>query len=400
MGSRLPLATADLAPVTASDSDFTPDPSLDATMLLASPVGLMVEYTSRCNLRCKYCTKSNPGDDDIPGRNMDMAPEGVDAVLRFIAKQSFKEVLLAGTGESTFHPDWKTDFPRLIAAAKTANPKCFVHFNSNFALRFSDDAWPILAQLDGLMVSIDTADAEVTRHVRAKSDLAVIVYNLTRLRAHCRHHQIKVPRVVINVTLHEAACAGLPDLMSLLADLPVAMVSISDMVQTEAATRHGIRPLNGEDRNAMVKAAGYLRDAMARAKAMGKFTVALQPFLAQRINALLQEPIAGEGRVASPSPENQQGVTTKLCTQPWTRFTVAADASIYPCCVTDMPPVGSLAAHADPERDGIDGVRLRRFRQDLLLGNVPKVCVGCTNAADGAPQVLQDFLRKRAHKAV
>jgi MoaA/NifB/PqqE/SkfB family radical SAM enzyme len=396
MGTRLPLANIQTGPVTAGDAEFTPDPSLDAKMLLASPVGLMVEYTSRCNLRCKYCTKSNPGDDYIPGRNMDMGPEGVEAVLRFIASQSFKEVLLAGTGESTFHPDWKTDFPRLIAAAKGANPSCFVHFNSNFALRFADDAWPILAQLDGLMVSIDTADAEVTRHVRAKSDLAVIVYNLSRLRAHCRHHQRKMPRVVVNVTLHEAACEGLPELMSLLADLPVAMVSISDMVQTEAASRHGIRPLNGEDRPAFLKAAGHLRDAIARANAMGKFALQLQPYLAQRINALLREPGAANAQIPSPSAENQQGGTTKLCTQPWTRFTVAADASIYPCCVTDMPPVGSFAPHADPVRDGIDGARMQRFRQDLLLGNVPKVCVGCTNAADGTPQALQDFVRRRA----
>ncbi|MFM2415576.1 MAG: hypothetical protein RL385_299, partial [Pseudomonadota bacterium] len=57
MGSRLPLANIQTGPGTAGDADFTPDPSLDARMLLASPVGLMVEYTSRCNLRCKYCTK-------------------------------------------------------------------------------------------------------------------------------------------------------------------------------------------------------------------------------------------------------------------------------------------------------------------------------------------------------
>jgi hypothetical protein len=59
-----------------------------------------------------------------------------------------------------------------------------------------------------------------------------------------------------------------------------------------------------------------------------------------------------------------------MCLQPWTRFTVAADAALYPCCVTDMQPVGSLERSATG--DGIDAFSMRRFRHDLLVGNVPE----------------------------
>jgi molybdenum cofactor biosynthesis enzyme MoaA len=373
-----------------ADDVFVPDPSLDPSLLLAKPHGLMVEYTSRCNLRCKYCTKSNAGDDAIPGRNMDMESSTIHEVLGFIARSSFREVLLAGTGESTFHPDWKTDIPRLICAAKAANPRCFVHFNSNMAQRYGDDAFAVLAQLDGIMVSIDTADADVTREVRAKSDLAVIVYNLTRLRAFCRERGLRLPRIVVNSTVHDQACEGLPALVSLLADLPVAHLALSDMVETDGARRHGIRAINKDDPERFAKNVQSLSAAIKRAKDYGKFSLSVQPFLAQRLNELQRgAPAAQPGAQAA----NDQGARTKLCTQPWSRFTVAADASLFPCCNTNMDPVGSLAPDADPERDGIDGTRIQSFRQELLLGRPPAVCVDCSNAQSGSARQLQDTVR-------
>jgi MoaA/NifB/PqqE/SkfB family radical SAM enzyme len=373
-----------------ADDTFVPDRSLDPSLLLAKPQGLMVEYTSRCNLRCKYCTKSNPGDDDIPGRNMDMAESTIEEVLAFIGRSSFREVLLAGTGESTFHPDWKTDIPRLIRAAKAANPRCFVHFNSNMAQRYGDDAFAVLAQLDGIMVSIDTADADVTREVRAKSDLAVIVYNLTRLRAYCRQHGLRLPRIVVNSTVHDQACDGLPALVSLLADLPVAHLALSDMVETDGAQRHGIRAINKDDPERFAKNIQQLSEAIKRAKEYGKFSLSVQPFLAQRLNQLQR----GTAAVASAEAANDQGPRTKLCTQPWSRFTVAADASLFPCCNTNMEPVGSLAPGSSPERDGIDGTRIQNFRQELLLGRPPSVCVDCSNAQAGSVRQLQDSIRE------
>ena len=46
---------------------------VDPALLLSKPQRPDGQYTSRCNLRCKYCSKSNPGDDQIPGRDMDMS---------------------------------------------------------------------------------------------------------------------------------------------------------------------------------------------------------------------------------------------------------------------------------------------------------------------------------------
>ncbi|MFY9510459.1 MAG: SPASM domain-containing protein, partial [Rubrivivax sp.] len=75
--------------------------------------------------------------------------------------------------------------------------------------------------------------------------------------------------------------------------------------------------------------------------------------------------------------------------QPWTRFTVAADGALFPCCVTDMPPVG----HIGREGEGIDGPAIQAFRRALLVGEVPPVCVGCTNAPHTSTAELEATVR-------
>lgn len=367
----------------------------------------MIEYTSRCNLRCKYCTKSNPGDDDIPGRDQDMDAQTLDSVMACLQQNRFREIMLAGTGESTFHPRWTEDFPRLIAAGRAANPQCYVHLNSNFAQKYEDEHWAILAQLDGIVISIDTADRKITREVRAKSDLSLIIYNIVRFKAYCDERELRYPRISINVTLFQEAAAGLSELMTLLAPLGLTHVSLSDIVETEGAKLNGIRAVNTDNRAAFAKAVVDIQRAITKAQTLGKFVLYVQPHLMERINKLVAEVNAGVQAPASAAETapgeaplvfytNRPGMepgTTKRCMQPWTRFTLAADAALYPCCVTDMPPVGSLAADADPVLDGVNGDRVRRFRHDLLVGHVPKVCVECSNAATTSVEQLQESVK-------
>ena len=370
------------------------DTEIPTGWLHAYPHGVMVEYTSRCNLRCKYCSKSNPGDDQIPGRDQDMSPDTVEAVIAYLQSHQFREVLLAGTGESTFHAHWMEDFPRLIHVAKAARPGCYVHLNSNFAMKYEDPQWAVLAQLDGIVISVDTADRDLTRDVRAKSDLGLIVYNIVRFKAYCDSRGLSFPKISINVTLYQDAAKGLPELITMLTALPINHVAISDMVETSASAVFAIRPIHADDRAAFSQAVGHVQEAISRAQTANKFTLSVQPFLMQRINALVAQVNAGVvATTAAPVVQEAAAGSTKICTQPWTRFTFAADASIYPCCVTDMSPVGSFALAVDEEAEGLNGSRMRSFRQALLLGKVPAVCVGCTNAEVGTTLELQQVVR-------
>jgi hypothetical protein len=386
---------ATLAPAPASTAvlHFQPPvarrdlPPVNPLLLQAQGRGLMVEYTSRCNLRCRYCTKSNPGDDDIPGRNMDMLPQTLDETLAFIASQRLSELLLAGTGESTFHPNWVQDLPRLIAAGKAANPQCYVHLNTNLALRYADAEFAVLAQLDGLVVSIDTADRDLTRQVRAKSDLALIGHNMMALKAWCDLRGQRPPRIIVNATVYAQAARGLHELLVYLSQLPVDRVSIADMVEVEACKVNGVRPINIDDRAAFVESVQSLQKAIHFGQQQKKFQLDVQPHLFERVNALVAQ--FNSGAAASAGVTDAGAITppgrTKLCLQPWTRFTVAANGALFPCCVTDMPPVG----HIGIEGQGIDGPAIRDFRHRMLVGQLPSPCVACTNGPSADPAALQ-----------
>lgn len=359
-------------------------PPVDPALLQPRARGLMVEYTSRCNLRCRYCSKSNPGDDQIPGRDMDMQPQTLQQTLDFISSQRLGELLLAGTGESTFHRDWVQDLPRLIAAGKAANPQCYVHLNSNFAQRYGDAEWAALSQLDGLVISIDTADRDLTKQVRAKSDLALIAYNMVTLKSWCEARGRRVPRLMVNATVYAEAAPGLHDLLVFLSQLPVERVSLSDMVELEACKVNGLRAINADDRAAFAAAVQGLQKAIHYGQQQSKFKLDLSPHLFERVNALVAQLNGAAPSVqadaAGPAPGR-----TKLCLQPWTRFTVAADGALFPCCVTDMPPVG----HIGRQGEGINGPAIRHFRHRLLVGDLPSVCVDCTNARHADVAELQ-----------
>jgi MoaA/NifB/PqqE/SkfB family radical SAM enzyme len=364
--------------------------AIDPALLSARPQGLMVEYTSRCNLRCKYCSKSNPGDDQIPGRDMDMEPATIEQTLALIARERFPELLLAGTGESTFHKEWVQDLPRLIAAGKAANPNSFIHINSNFALKYGDAELAVLAQLDGIMISIDTADRELTRAVRSKSDLSLIVYNILRLKTWCTTRGLRMPRLTVNAPVYAEAALGVYDLAVMLSELPIQHVSLSDLYEFEAVTLNNIKPIGIEDRAQFALSVQTLQKAINFAQSSKAYTLSVQPHLIERINALVAQLNSG-AVAAEASAETPQapGRRTKMCTQPWTRFTVAANGSLYPCCVTDMPPVGNI----HHEGEGLDGPDIVAFRQNLLEGRVPPVCQGCSNAADCSTSELEQQVR-------
>lgn len=64
-----------------------------------------IEMTSRCNLRCRYCTHPK-----MPRPKMDMTEETFTRALHWVkffqAKRPHVELNLAGIGESTLHPDF------------------------------------------------------------------------------------------------------------------------------------------------------------------------------------------------------------------------------------------------------------------------------------------------------
>ncbi len=69
---------------------------------------VMLEITSRCNLRCTYCAKSHPGN---AGEHMTFE---LDRILPDLERLTPHEIQISGHGESTILDGWSEIASRLI----------------------------------------------------------------------------------------------------------------------------------------------------------------------------------------------------------------------------------------------------------------------------------------------
>lgn len=358
--------------------------------------GIMVEYTSRCNLRCKYCSKAAPGDDLIPGRDEDMSPAVFQKLIDLINEYKTSWLLLAGTGESLFNKNWKVDFKRLYDLRERRGLRLII--NSNFALAFNDSDFDLISQLDEIIISIDTDDRELTKRMRAKSDLALIIFNIVALASYCKLKKVPLPNIAINCTLYSEAIDRLPNLVGLLSTLPVSQLAVSDIIETTAVVANKINPVQGNSADASVYIGNIINRAKIAAEELG-FNLLIQPHLMQRLgldkssSGLKQFVDSALARGGKHFYEMVLGVgskkSTRLCMQPFSRFTLAANGDVFPCCVTTMDPLANVLV--DPNPFNTNKVQL--FRQSLLDGDMPEVCVGCSNAPMGSVEELKEMVK-------
>jgi MoaA/NifB/PqqE/SkfB family radical SAM enzyme len=136
---------------------------------------VLVEMTTRCNLRCRHCL------DGDPARATGRQDIDLTLVRRVVAQlQPGTEVLLHGFGEPTLHPGL------LDAVREVGRLGLRPLFTSNASLRtpeFYDRAFEAgLARLD---VSVDTLDPARATELRPGTNLSRLRENLVHLS---RHH--------------------------------------------------------------------------------------------------------------------------------------------------------------------------------------------------------------------
>lgn len=149
----------------------SPDGALFAVDLCdAAPLqAITVELTSKCDLRCVYCPKSDKELEKTSGRNMDMSQDNVQKAAAATAALAPEMVVLGGTGETTTRRDWM----ECCKLFKNGSRPLF-NINSNFARVLSDEEISYLAEFDLIQISIDTTDEHLLRQMRRKVSLQTI----------------------------------------------------------------------------------------------------------------------------------------------------------------------------------------------------------------------------------
>jgi MoaA/NifB/PqqE/SkfB family radical SAM enzyme len=370
---QLPSAPAAQLPATASLSDGT---LFAVDLCEPGPLQVLtLELTSKCNLRCVYCPKCSEQVEQVGGRDMDMSLDSVRKAAALSQALAPKMVVLAGTGETTMLPDW---MERCKAFDRGSKP--VFNINTNFARVLSDEEIAYLVDFDHIHVSIDTADATLLREVRRKVNLQTIVYNIIRLRASAIGRGRPLPPLTIFCVLNNKNVGKLLDLAALCVALDVNALHLLDQHEHDDSRRAGLRSVCSSDEDF----------ATFRAE-----IEAVKNFLSEKHLEFGMSPtlVAALGDEQKEEKARTAGLT-RMCLQPWEHYFLGANEAVFPCCVS-VEKVGHLD---DFQRLG-EPEGVRAFRKRLLVGDVPQVCVSCTNARWGDPRELQALVAQKLFDA-
>jgi len=332
-----------------------------------------IEMTSTCNLRCVYCSKSDPEHNAQPGRDMHMEPDVSQKVAVVTELLKPEIVALAGTGETTGMPNWVERCKTFEHSGRPA-----LNLNSNFARIFTDEEIEYLASLHFLQVSIDTSDAELLKAMRRKVNLHTIVYNIIRVKAFAVKKNKPEPEISIHCVLTNKSIGRLMDLIHLCHAMGLKVFRFLDLEETHHSKEVGLFSIlncTPDQQNAFVEEIKKVREFSEKHGIEIVMAEALDNFLKR------DKTIAESG-------------LSRACLQPWETLYVGADGATYPCCVL-QGPVGTI----DDYLQGTVPNRLREHRRRMLEGKLPKICVNCSVGRVCEPFELQQFVAQKLYQA-
>lgn len=175
---------------------------------------VMLELTSRCNLRCVYCAVSQP---DFHGLDITL---GFDRLRAELGSEGPIEIQMNGHGETTIVRNWE------VLARELMEDGHRLSLTSNLAIPLRDEELAVISRMERVTVSLDTSDPDLLARLRRGSRLEKIEANLRRIREGERR-----PYVAINCTFTDQVMEGLPALVEWAAAHDLQCVALTNLVE-------------------------------------------------------------------------------------------------------------------------------------------------------------------------
>jgi MoaA/NifB/PqqE/SkfB family radical SAM enzyme len=153
---------------------------LESFLYVGQTDKVLIELTSRCNLKCPFCTVSHP---DYRGGDNSLHVEDLIPKLK---ERRVKRVEINNHGETTIINGWEK------VAAKLLEASFEVSITSNLAKSFSDEEITALANMT-VYLSIDAVDPELFRKLRLGARLERVLENVRRIQLRKKELNISKP---------------------------------------------------------------------------------------------------------------------------------------------------------------------------------------------------------------
>lgn len=321
-----------------------------------------LDLTTDCNLRCVYCTRSQPGYKVV-----NMTSKIFAAILSGIGRyQGIEFIEINGHGETTAHPKWRSMCELLFKENYN------VSITSNFAKIFDPFEINLLSRFTSILISMDSSDRELLRSLRRKVDLRTILLNMTAVRARALKNGRRPPVFGLSCGLYDQSVMGIEDLARFAVVMGVKNIIFWNL------TKHRDLPdvVNPQPLDVLSDAELVL--ALARIdgaeKILREFGIAFH-YAGDFMKRLRDRAAGGEalpepGQVLSQAGEKM----TRCCTNPWRHVEFSPQGGVAYCC--NHPTVGSL------EEGSLESIRnnerSKKLRLSLLTGDLDPHCRKCT----------------------
>ncbi len=356
------------------------------------PFSVSIELTSKCNLRCRYCSMDNAKDS----YKQQVMPEKLISHAMEIVKESHPPFLgLSGRGEITTVKGWEA----LLARFKGMAPH--THVVTNLSVSLTWDQACALAELGSITISIDSVDHKLMNKIRKGCDLDKLISNVVMIKAAARYMGRPKPNMSIISVATAASIIGFSRVAALAVELGVSSLSLQDLVfyyeeeNPEVDARH-ISVLSPEEMNTVrgevVRANEILSGAGVGFQVYTPFIQFLTgtPVVTERLTSHLGPHL----RTTTPVPEGH----TRNCRMPWDMAILLADGGIEPCCGA----IGSVGNFAEIKSfaDIPSLPRLQALRRELLTGQLSAECRMCcqtsTVPVEEFQKIISDHVVSRA----
>jgi MoaA/NifB/PqqE/SkfB family radical SAM enzyme len=299
-------------------------------------------------------------------------------------------VHINGHGETTFMSGWVEICRKLLAY------RLPLVVTTNLAKNFTADEMDVMARLHTIMVSIDTADADLLKRMRRRVDLSRIVDNIQRIRATSARLDCPPPNFRFSCGLYDQNSLFVEDLARFAVSLDIKGVGFWNLTSwgferfpyentdVQPADRaYPLADLSSEELRprleAIHKGIGVLKENNIEVHINGDFITTLTA----RLNR-------------SPSAEVSSGHCHQLpqgmtrdCLDPWTYFELNTNADVKPCCAHSR--IGNL--RKETLSQALNGPEIRRLRENLLKGTPDAECANCLLRGALRPEALRGKVR-------
>jgi len=321
-----------------------------ATHLPFSPVRLVLELTTRCNLRCRMCRDwqdyalKHKSDGDLPD-------ELFTAILNLVRRAVI--IQPQGWGEPLVHPR----FFQYMEKIREVNPGGVISFNTNGMLLGPEAAEKTVELgINRVCVSLDSARKDVFEAIRKGASLERILGNLTHLlKIRAKAGQGR-PALATHMVLMAETIEELPDFFRMCHEAGFEEISLG--------TLYGCEELQVRDFSKYLdlyleaRTYAYQRNLKIYGTGVDKFESLLKA-------------------EADPAkPEGDHPLHFPLCCDPWETVFYEFTGNIRPCCnYLGLPVYGntreSLAVAIWNTRD------YQRLRSDFLSRRPIAHCRHC-----------------------